>query len=398
MNSSQPWRMIRLLILSELLWALGEGLFFYLIPVYVQELGAAPQQIGLVIGVAELILALLYLPAGWVADRLRYKPLMLGGWLAGLVGALGMAGAADWRMLIPGLTLYLMSGYCLPIIHAYVARMVGPIPLERVFPLLSASYALGGLLTPAAGGWLAQHWGMRRVLGLSAGLFLLSTVVALFLPMDPPPERSAHPTMREIWKGIPWPFGLALLALFTVSQVGLVLLPNFLQHVGGWTKAHLGLFASLQALGIIGLGPLLGRWDEGRARPLGLVGAWGLGWMGFMLLLIGFRYFPVVMGAMAFLGGIYAGYSLAAARILRLASHETRATSSAMVHTARSLALALAAPMAGFLFALQPAYPLWVALLSLPLAIGGAFWAGTLGQRVEAIPSGSGLEANRRGL
>ncbi len=392
LSPSQPWRMIRLLIISEILWALGEGLFFYLIPVYVQELGATPPQIGIALGIGELILTAIYLPVGWVADRLRHKPLMLGGWIAGLIGVLGMAVATDWRTFIPGLTLYLVSGYCLPIIHAYVARMAGPIPLERAFPLLSASYALGGVLTPALGGWLAQGWGLRRVLFLSAGLFSLSTLAAILLPADPSPSPLDHQSSREFWRGIPWPFGLALLALFTTSQVGLVLLPNFLQQSGGWTKAHLGLFASLQALGTILLGPVLGRWDEGRARPLGLLSAWGLGWIAFLILRIGLRQLPVVIGAMILLGGIYAGYSLAAARILRLSARGTRATSSALVHTARSLAVTLAAPAAGFLFALEPTYPLQVAGLLLPLAMGLTFWAGVLNRRDEAVLSVWDLE------
>lgn len=389
--SSQPGRMIRLLLLSEILWAMGEGLFFYLLPVYVQELGATPPQVGLVLGVGELALALLYLPAGWAADRLRYKPLMLGGWIAGLIGALGMAAAADWRALIPSLTLYLMSGYCLPIIQAYVARMAGPIPLERAFPLLSAGYALGGLLMPALGGWLAQRWGMRRLLQAGAALFALSTLIAFLLPADPSPRRLDPTWKGDLRRGIPWRFGGALLALFTVGQIGLVLLPNFLQQAGGWTRAHLGLFASFQALGTILLGPALGRWDQGRARPLGLAAAWGLGWVAIGLLLVGFRHFPMVGSAMLLLGGAQAGYSLAAARILRLASSETQAVSSALMHIARSLALALAAPLAGLLFSADPARPLQAAWGLLPPAIGLAVWAGTWARTVAApLPPDTG--------
>ncbi|WP_322800885.1 MFS transporter [Thermoflexus sp.] len=391
-SSSTSWRMIRLLMLSEILWALGEGLFFYLIPVYMQELGATPSEIGMAMGIGELILTAIYLPVGWVTDRLPHKPLMLGGWLAGLMGVLTMAGAADWRAFVPGLTLYLVSGYCLPIINAYVARMAGPIPLERAFPLLSASYALGGVLTPALGGWMAQQWGMRRVLLVSAGLFSLSTLAAIRLPADPPPQRPGHRSLVEFRRGIPWPFGLALLTLFTAGQLGLVLLPNFLQQRGAWTRTHLGLFASLQALGAIVLGPMLGRWDEGRARPIGLLSAWGLGWIAFALLQIGFRYLPIVSGAMFLLGGMYAGYSLAAARILRLASQETRATSSALVHTARSLAMTLAAPLAGLLFTLEPAYPLRAAGLAIPLAMGAVFWTGKLIPREEAVSPGQAWE------
>jgi len=385
-----PWRMIRWLMVSEILWALGEGLFFYLIPVHLQELGATPPQIGIAMGLGELTLTALYLPVGWAADRMRHKPLMLGGWIAGLIGALGMAVATDWRAFLPGLVLYFASGYCLPVIHAYVARMAGPIPLERAFPLLSAGYALGGLLAPAAGGWLAPRWGMRRVLLLSAGLFALSTLAAWRLPADPPPGRPAGGGRRALGRGIPWPFGLSMLLLFAATQIGLVLLPNFLQQVGGWTKPHLGLFASLQALGTILIGPVLGRWDEGRARPLGLVSAWGLGWAALALLQVGSAHFLIVGGAMFMLGGVFAGYSLAAARILRLASREARATASALVHTARSLSLTLAAPLAGLLFDRGPALPLRAAVLLLPLALGAAFWTGTMARREAPPPAGLG--------
>jgi MFS family permease len=61
-----PRSMIRLMLLSEILWAVGEGLFFYLLPVYVQDLGATPAQVGLAFGVGELALTLTYLPwDGW---------------------------------------------------------------------------------------------------------------------------------------------------------------------------------------------------------------------------------------------------------------------------------------------------------------------------------------------
>ncbi|MFZ8844086.1 MFS transporter [Thermoflexus sp.] len=382
-----PRSMIRLMLLSEILWAVGEGLFFYLLPVYVQDLGATPAQVGLAFGVGELALTLTYLPVGWLADRTRRKPLMLGGWFAGLIGILLMAGATTWWALFPGLTLYLMSGYCLPVIHAYVARMAGPIPLERAFPLLSAGYAVGGLLTPALGGWMAQRVGMRPVLLLSAGLFALSTVAALFLPLDPPPDPHGRGRRLGSWRRIPWRFGLALLALFTVGQVGLILLPNFLQQAGGWSKSHLGLFASLQALGTILLGPALGRWDQGRARPVGLAAAWGLAGIGMGLLLLGFRVLPLAGAAMVLVGGAYAAYSLAAARILRLTPSETQATAAALLHTARSLALALAAPFAGLLFSFHPARPLQVAGLLLPLALFGVLRAGRLIQiPAEEVP------------
>ena len=39
-------RDLKLLSLSLFLWALGEGLFIFILPIYMTELGASPVQIG----------------------------------------------------------------------------------------------------------------------------------------------------------------------------------------------------------------------------------------------------------------------------------------------------------------------------------------------------------------
>ena len=75
----------RLMALALFLWASGEGLFAYIQPIYIQQLGASPVQIGGVLSLAGLGLTLAYLPGGILADRVPRKQIMLGGWGLGLI-------------------------------------------------------------------------------------------------------------------------------------------------------------------------------------------------------------------------------------------------------------------------------------------------------------------------
>ena len=51
-------RDLRLLAFSLLLWGVGEGLFFYFEPIYLERLGANPVQIGFILGLTGAAAAL----------------------------------------------------------------------------------------------------------------------------------------------------------------------------------------------------------------------------------------------------------------------------------------------------------------------------------------------------
>ncbi len=61
---------------SLLTWGIGEGMFFYFQPIYLQKLGASPIGIGSILGAIGLIMAFTQLPAGYLADRFGRRPLI----------------------------------------------------------------------------------------------------------------------------------------------------------------------------------------------------------------------------------------------------------------------------------------------------------------------------------
>jgi predicted MFS family arabinose efflux permease len=56
-------RDLRLLAFSLFLWGVGEGLFIYLQPIYLTELGADPLQVGFVLSLVGAAMTVTHIPA-----------------------------------------------------------------------------------------------------------------------------------------------------------------------------------------------------------------------------------------------------------------------------------------------------------------------------------------------
>ncbi len=136
----------KLMFLSLMTWGFGEGLWIYLLPIYIGSLGASPVQIGFVLSAAMVLMTIAFIPAGWLSDRMNRKPIMLVGWLLGFVSVLILALARTWQQALPGLMLYNLSGFCSPVINAYVTADVRPGEnLRRTFTVVFTGYTFRSL-------------------------------------------------------------------------------------------------------------------------------------------------------------------------------------------------------------------------------------------------------------
>ena len=358
----------RLMALALFLWGFGEGLFLYIQPLYIERLGANPVQIGGLFSAMATAMAVSFLPAGLLADRLPRKRLMWGGWLLGIVGILLVGLARTWQALVPGLLLFAFSAYCVPVISAYLAHAVGGRSLERTFTTVFAGYAVGGVLSPPLGGWLAQVTAMRTVYFAAALFFALSALAVLGLSPQPVSVPGA-PGRR--YRSLVNPRFLRFAALvwlmFVAMHVGFPLAPNFLASVRGWPVARIGTLGSFQALGAALLNPLLGRLGDGQ-RARGLVIGQVLVWGSALLLLLVGAYPGLALAYL--LRGAYQGCrSLAQARALRLGGETERGLLLGATETTVAVAQISAPYVAGWLYASNPTYPFVASLALIPLAL-----------------------------
>lgn len=90
-------RDLRLVALSLFCWGLGESAFFNFQPLYLQQLGARPVDIGFILGAYGVANMLAHIPAGYLADRFGRRPVMWAAWLIGLLATAIMALGARSR-------------------------------------------------------------------------------------------------------------------------------------------------------------------------------------------------------------------------------------------------------------------------------------------------------------
>jgi MFS family permease len=242
----------------------------------IYELTNDPLALGLV-GLAQFVPALLLLLiAGHVADRHDRRRVttaaqIIEGAAAALL-ALGTAGGFMSRDLIL-VTVFLFAAgrtFEAPTMQALVPALVpGPLLPRAVAATSSATQAaiIGG---PALGGFL---YVVSPVLtyGICAVLFLLASVLILFLPVREQGLQPRKTNLKEFFAGIvyighnPVILGAITLDLFAVLLGGaLGLLPIFARDIlqtGPW---GLGILRAAPAVGALALSVLLTRWAPRR--------------------------------------------------------------------------------------------------------------------------------------
>jgi MFS family permease len=266
LSRDQQW-----LFLAFLLWGFGLGLWLNLQPLYLAHLGAQPAQIGAVLSAGGLAVVLFYIPAGYVTDRASQKWILFAGFLIGTAAIVVIGLAPSWRWAIPGFILYLTASLSRPAESAYITAVDKGVNTGRSFALLSAGHGFGSLLSPALGGWIAAQFGFRAVL-ICAAIVSTAATLAVAQMRDVRSAPAARVAASRPWQLLRdrwflWQLAVLLLMFFAID-VGLVLLPNYLQAVKGLSLAQIGQFGTLAAVGTFGFMLSLGYLRAERRRSL----------------------------------------------------------------------------------------------------------------------------------
>jgi predicted MFS family arabinose efflux permease len=362
----------RLVMLSLLVWALGEGLWYNLRQLYLAELGATPGQIGTVLAIEAAGRAALLLPAGYVSDRIGPHRVMIFSWLLGLAGPLVMLVATTWQMLIPGLLVYALSAFAVPAISSYALLSMPQhnpsVTSERVLSTLYAAYPAGLLISPALGGLIADHFGIRTCLWGAAGIYTLSTLLILATQNVKPHEVIAGPHTGSLLTNRAF-VGLVVyyaLAAFTL-YIGYPLAQNFLRDVRLLSYSQIGFLFSVFAVGMVASNLILGR-----ANPRwGFVGLMTTTWMA----LLGIWRLTTLAGlSLAFFcfGAIFTARILATAGVARVVGPQQRGMAFSIIEILFTAAMALASQVAGILYEATPTHdlPYVASLMTIPLLLG----------------------------
>jgi len=367
-------RDIKLVTLALFLWGCGEGLFVYIMPLYMEQLGATPQEVGAVLGLAAFLAACSFIPGGMLADRFDAKRIMVWGWAMGAVASLGMGLAPTWQVFIPWILIYNISAYCIPAINTYIAEASGEIPLEHTITVTFAGYAAGSIVSPFVGGRLAETLGTPPLFIIGALFFAVSFLIALSVR-----SHAAHlnytkhrdQSLRKQIGGLRPLVSLyaRLFFVFFAALIGTILPANYLATLG-WDVGDVNsLGGTASAIGAMVLSLALGRLAAGRRRRGLLTGQLlvFLSMIMFTLSTSAQRALPIA--GYFLLGAVPTLRELSNAQIAGQAQDHLRGTALGMNETIYSLARSIAALLAGTLFAINTRAPFIAAIALIPIGM-----------------------------
>lgn len=164
---------------------------YWILPAFLLTIGAGPEQLGIIEGLAESVASFVQLFSGYLADRLpRRKPIVVAGYfIANAVKPLlGFAGAWGQVLAIRFTDRFSkgIRGAPRDVMVANSAKKLG-----SAYGLIQAMDSAGAVLGPLAALLLLPHIGMRRVFFAAAIPGAICVLIALFWIREPRTKKAA---------------------------------------------------------------------------------------------------------------------------------------------------------------------------------------------------------------
>lgn len=366
-------RDIWLICLSNIIGAFGEGLYFWVFPLYIRSLQADYVQLGLVFSALYGVAALGPLPGGLLADRFDRKKLLILSWTPWIFAPLIYSFAQNWTQLIPGAICWGVSMIGTPVVTAYVIHSVGDKKkLTSVLAFVWSSYSFGYIFSPAIGGYLATVIGMQWVLRLSTVLAAVSTCVFFLLRSQHPRRNETENQQRSLssieekslWhKMLLWAVFLTVVVF--LMSIARPYVATFLDEQISLSKFHVGLFGSVNFAGITFIGVAIGRLGD-KWRKSGAMSLCLLLYIASIVPLLVVRETFSLMSIAFILGGSAVLNSLVSSFVGTIAPQNKQGLWVSIPQTLSLLATFAAPYLGGYLYSSSPYYPFIVSVSGIP--------------------------------
>jgi MFS family permease len=354
-------RDLKIVSAAMLTWGIGEGMFYIFQPLYIQQLGADPILIGVILGINGLVMSLSQIPSGYLADKIGRRPLMWFSWLSGLVATWIMALSPSLGGFVAGLLLYGVTSSVLAPLNTYIQGARGKWSVGRAVSFISATYNIGGVMGPILGGVIAEAFNLRTVYYAAGVLFAISTLIILFVKKQPIEDMTILDGDGHLLRNRRF---ISLLAVISLVMLAVTLpqplTANFLQNQRLLPLGRIGQLGSLGALGSVFIMLIFGNLPAGIAMVIGQAGM-----MLFVLFIWhggGFVWYGL---GYLFLGGYRLCRAMTVALVQPVVREREVGLAFGMVESLSALAFMVAPVLAGFLYDWRPEsiYPISLLVL-----------------------------------
>ena len=345
-------RDLRLLFFSLFLWTFGLGIYNYVWSLYLTQLNANPEQVGLVSSIGFFAAAISMIPGGILANKYDNRTLLIIGWAMSIPVPILFYFSRTWSDVIPGLIVLQLSAFNVPAMNAFISALGDQKRMSSAFGAVYSAFPLGLVLSPAVGSLLLTWLSIRDLFWFTLALWTVSTIILFPLNRQPPREVDSKAPLLELPRSsreltiLAFLFGGAV--AFSITSPSF--LPLFLQDQLHLTDAQIQLLGTAQSLGSAIFAILLGRWAATRnpgstiAKELMLVagGALGIALAGSPLLVV-----PMVF----LLGGARAPSYVAYSLLSNMREGKSRAGQFGFYLTFEQLGFVVGSFIGGLLYA-----------------------------------------------
>ena len=245
-------------------------MYFYFVPIYLEQLGATPVQIGSIFSVFGFMMLIAHAPSGYLSDKWGRRQLLRLNWIVGVLATVGMAAAASLWVFVAFYWVYGLTASVTSPLFSYVTAARGKMTAGRAMTLISATFSLGMIFGPTTGGWLGEHYGLRTVFMVAIAIFTVSLFFMLLLRPQPRDKFAAHEKGENLFANSRYLTMVGIIFVITFAMyLPQPLTPNFLTGERGLTLTQLGWIGTVGSLGNFVFNLLLGSMKAGVGFALG---------------------------------------------------------------------------------------------------------------------------------
>jgi len=370
---------------------------------YVQELGASVEQVGLFFTIAAIAPLCFQIFGGWLSDSVGRLQAIAIGSVSGAFSYLFYLLAPSWIWLLPASILTSMAvAFVSPSFQAFVAEESSEETRGRVYGITSTMYMVVGIVGPLLGGLVAQGLSFRAMYAVAGCLYLTAAVIRVGMARYASRRRRASgktvekPSLTGFRKSLAAVFGLLLAGgvvtwIFISDGVRDVafnlvdrLMPLYLENEIGLSLLQISALQSITAVVAMAFMSPAGWLADKKGERVGIVGGFGLISIAWCVFLTGtsvwhFILSRVVMGVgWALIDPAYSSL------ISKAVPNRLRGTAFGLFSTSLGL-ISLPAPYIGAWLweSVSPIFPFYVPLVAM-VAVLPIMWIKF------KLPSGSG--------
>jgi len=345
----------------------GFGMVIPIFPFYIEELGAGGSELGLLVATAAFLEFTFGPMWGSISDRFGRKPILMIG-LFGYAISTFLFGISNqlWMLFAARALSGVLSSATITSAMAYVTDITTEENRGDGMGKIGAAMALGIMLGPGLGGWLAKG-SLSRPFFIAAGMSVLSLVVVfVFLPESLSKEKkpSDHklqlPRLKSLRDALLGPLGVLFLLVTLFSFA----LTNFEAIFGLYALEKFGfgpdkVGSILMVVAVVSTagkalltGPVTRKWGDAATIKTSLLA----GSVGFLVLLGAWDFYSV----MAATGFFILSKTLlrpAAFALISKGAGEDQGSAMGLSNSFMSLGRIIGPIWAGFVFDIHPSVP-----------------------------------------